>query len=180
MPADLSGPPRALLPPMTTRSLLLISIPVIAACGPPAPVVISGEISAEGRCSATIGDHRLVGPEEGVRVVSRTRRVAGQESQQVIIVYCLLSSPEDEDPVRLDFVKLDAPETRVLEEGRYAIDPEGDQPRSIGVVVTAPGYLDVTREWQPVSGTLEVTSATGAVVEAVFEMELVPGGARTY
>jgi hypothetical protein len=165
---------------MKTPSLLLLSFPVIAACGPPAPVVISGQISAEGRCSAAIGEDRFVGPEGGVRVVSRTRRVANQEPQQVIVVYCLLSSPDDEEPVRIDFVKLDAPETRVLEEGRYAIDSEGDQPRSIGVVVTAPGYLDLTRQWQPITGTLDVTSATGAAVEAVFEMELVPGGARTY
>jgi hypothetical protein len=164
---------------MKTHSLLLC-LPVLAACGAPAPVVVSGEILETGSCSATIGDDSLVGPEGGVRIVSRTRTGPEGEPQRVIVVYCLLSSPDDEELVRIDFVKLGAPDSRVLEEGVYVIDAEGDQPRTIGVILTAPGYLDVTREWLPITGTLEVTSATATAVETVFEMEVVPGGTRTY
>ena len=53
-----------------------------------------------------------------------------------------------------DFVMLDAPDTGVLEVGSYVIDREGDQPRSIGVVVTAPEYLDGARGHRDERGSL--------------------------
>jgi hypothetical protein len=164
---------------MRLRSLSVLWATLLLACGEPSPAAIHGAISAEGSCSATIEEERLDGPAGGVRVVSRTRPGAGGEPQSLIVVYCLLTGP-GEEPARIDFVKLNAPEDGVLEPGSYVIDAEGDQPRSIGVIVTAAGYLDVTLDWQPTAGTLRVTDATAATIEASFEMALVPRGARTY
>jgi hypothetical protein len=164
---------------MRSYALALLAVPLLLACGEPAPVAVTGAISADGSCSATIGEDRLSGPAGGVRVVSPARSTAATEPQRVIVVYCLLTGPEEE-PVRIDFVKLGAPDTGFLEPGSYVIDMAGDQPRSIGVIVTAPGYLDITRDWQPTVGTLQVTDATATTVQASFEMELVPRGARTY
>lgn len=153
--------------------LLLLLFP---ACS---PVAVSGEISSDGTCSAAFGDAALAGPAGGVRVVARPPEEADSAGGHVLVIYCLLTRP-GEEPVRIDFVKLDAPDTGVLEVGSYTIDREGDQPRSIGVVVIAPEYLDRARNWQPTSGTLRVDRSTATTLDAAFEMELRAYGARGF
>lgn len=151
---------------------------LLAACAPaPAPVPVSGELSSDGTCSGAFDGAALSGAAEGVRVVGKPPEKADSAGRHVLVIYCLLSRP-GEAPTRIDFVKLDAPDTGVLEEGSYVIDGEGDQPRSIGVVVTAPQFLDGAHDWQPTSGTLRVDSSTATTVDATFEMELHPGVAR--
>ncbi len=157
--------------------LLLIILPFLAGCETTAQ--ISGSISAEGSCSAVIDGTELQGPEGGVRLVSRATDPSDPESRFILVVYCRLHGPEEE-PARIDFVKLHAPETGVLEPGVYQIDTAGNQPRSIGVVITAPSHLDGARDWQPTSGTLQIDSATATSVDGSFEMEVRARGARSY
>jgi hypothetical protein len=162
---------------MTLRLLLIILIPSLVGCG--SSVEISGSISAEGSCSAVIDGTELTGPDRGVRLVSRATDPADPDSRFILVVYCRLHGP-DQEPARIDFVKLDAPPTGVLEPGVYDIDENGDQPRSIGVVITAPAHLDGARNWQPTSGTLQIDSATATSVEGTFEMQVRARGARSY
>lgn len=159
---------------MRLSALAPVLILLLPACS---PVPVSGEISSDGTCSAALGGAGLAGPAEGVRVVARPPEEADSADRHLLVIYCLLSRP-GEAPARIDFVKLDAPATGVLEVGSYRIDREGDQPRSIGVVVTAPEYLDGARNWQPTSGTLRVDSSTATTLHATFEMELRSHGAR--
>jgi len=141
---------------------------------------VSGEISAATQsCTATIDGDALMGPEGGVRTVARAVDPEDEASRHVLVIYCLLSDPESE-PARVDFVKRDAPPEGVLEPGSYEIDTEGDQPRTIGVVVTAPEYLDGTRNWEPISGTLQIVEWTPTGPGATFQMELRSRGPRTY
>ena len=130
---------------MRLRGLAPLLICLLPACS---PVPVSGEISSDGTCSGAFDGVALAGPAEGVRVVARPPEKADSAGRHVLVVYCLLSRP-GEAPARIDFVKLDAPDTGVLEVGSYVIDREGDQPRSIGVVVTAPEYLDGARTGSP-------------------------------
>jgi hypothetical protein len=162
---------------MKLRLLLMILLPFLAGCGTAAQ--ISGAISAEGSCSAVIDGAELTGPERGVRLVARATDPSDPESRYILVIYCRLHGPEEE-PARIDFVKLDAPETGVLEPGVYEIDRDGDQPRTIGVVITAPAHLDGDRDWQPISGTLQIDSASATSVEGNFEMEVRARGARSY
>ncbi|CAN5700106.1 hypothetical protein BH23GEM6_BH23GEM6_18680 [soil metagenome] len=141
---------------------------------------VSGEISAAASsCSGSIDGEQLSGPEGAVRVISRAVDPEDEASRYVLVIYCRLSDP-DAEPARIDFVKRDAPPEGTLEPGSYQIDTEGDQPRSIGVVVTAPEYLDGNRNWEPVTGTLEILEWTPGGPRATFEMELRARGARTY
>jgi hypothetical protein len=161
---------------MRPRSFALLLFPLLAACG---TAQVRGELAADGTCSATIDGAEVPGPERAVRVVSRAVGEGSPAERHVLVVYCRIDGP-DEEPTRIDFVKLNAPADGTLEPGTYAIDTEGDQPRSIGVVVTAPDYLDVRRDWQPRSGILEVESSTPTAVVGTFEFELRARGARTY
>lgn len=158
---------------MRLPGLAPLLVCLLPACS---PVSVSGEISSDGTCSGAFDGVALAGPAEGVRVVARPPEKTDTAGRHLLVVYCLLSRP-GEAPARIDFVKLDAPDTGVLEVGSYVIDRDGDQPRSIGVVVTAPEYLDGARNWQPTSGTLRVDSSTATTLEATFEMELRSRGA---
>jgi hypothetical protein len=162
---------------MRLRLLPIILVSSLAGCE--SSVEIRGSISGEGSCSAVIDGTELTGPEGGVRLVSRATDPSDPESRYILVVYCRLHGPEEE-PARIDFVKLGAPETGVLEPGLYQIDTEGDQPRSIGVVITAPEHLDGTRDWQPASGTLQIDSATATTLQGTFEMQVRARGARSY
>jgi hypothetical protein len=158
---------------------LLLGALLLVGCGG-ATAEVSGEISAATRsCSGSIDGESFVGPERGVRVVSRAVDPEDEASRYVLVIYCRLSGPEEE-PVRVDFVKRDAPSEGVLEPGSYQIDTEGDQPRTIGVVITAPEHLDGTRNWEPISGTLEILDWSTDTPEATFQMELRARGARSY
>jgi hypothetical protein len=147
----------------------LILLAALLACGQTATV--EGEIFTDRSCAARIGDQPWDGPDGGVRIASRAVDPEDPETRHILVVYCSLHQPEEE-PVRIDFVKLRAPADGVLEPGEYTIDAGGDQPRTIGVVVTAPGALDPRLRWEPVSGTLTVTEASANAVEATFRVEL--------
>jgi hypothetical protein len=174
----MSAPPAAPFSRRNPRSrigLLLLST-LLAACGS-ATAAVSGEIDPGGSCSAEIDGERLAGPDGGVRVVSRAVDPDDPESRHVLVIYCLLTGPESE-PARIDFVKLRAPATGELEPGTYTIDTGGDEPRTIGVVITAPELLDGSRSWEPLSGTLEIVSGAPESLEATFRMEVRAGGRR--
>jgi hypothetical protein len=159
------------MPPIARRPhafFPLLSLLLLLGCR---SASITGEIFEDGSCAAVIDGEPFTGPERGVRLVSRAVDPDDPDPRHVLIVYCSLHQP-DEEPVRIDFVKLRAPADGVLEPGTYTIDTEGDQPRSIGVVVTAPALLDPARTWRPASGTLEITSADPRSIAARFEMEL--------
>jgi hypothetical protein len=156
-----------------------VALPLLAlllGCG--RTVEVSGTISSDGRCDVTIDGTHLSGPDNGVRVLFRPLEGVVPE-RHVLVVYCSLTGP-DTVPARFDFVKLNAPEAGVLDTGTYTIDPQGELPRSIGVVVTAPDHLDGTRHWEPTSGTFQVLSATRNTVDAEFTMELRARGERGY
>jgi hypothetical protein len=164
-------------PQMRTSALLaLLLLTLTPACAPTARV--EGALSEEGSCTAAIDGEPLADHEGRVRVVSRPAAVgSGEAERYVLVVYCRLSRPE-EDAVRIDFVKLNAPANGVLEPGLYTIDGEGRDPFAVGVVVSAPGYLDTGRDWQPQSGTLEIDSATATAAAGRFAVELRGRGAR--
>ncbi len=160
--------------PNTRAPTLLLAV-LLAACGQTATV--EGEIFADRSCAARFGDEPFDGPEGGVRVVSLAVDPEDPETRHVLVIYCSLHR-DDEEPVRIDFVKLRAPADGVLEPGEYTIDAGGDQPRTIGAVITAPGALDARLRWEPVSGTLVVSEATATTIEASFRMELRGRGQR--
>jgi hypothetical protein len=162
--------------PMRRRPFAVLLLPLLAACG---TAQIRGELAADGTCSATIDGTEAPGPDRSVRVVSRAAGEGSPAERHVLVVYCRIAGP-DQEPTRIDFVKLNAPATGELEPGLYVIDTDGDQPRSIGVVVTAPDNLDVQRDWQPTRGTLEVESSTPTTVVGTFEVELRARGVRTF
>jgi hypothetical protein len=161
---------------MRPHPFAILLFPFLAACG---TAQIRGELAADGTCSATIDGTEVPGLDARVRVVSRAVGEGSPAERHVLVVYCRIDGP-DQEPARIDFVKRNAPADGVLEPGSYVIDTEGDRPRSIGVVVTTPEYLDVRRDWQPRSGTLEVESSTPTAVVGTFEIELRARGARTY
>lgn len=74
-------------------------------------------------------------------------------------------------PVRLELVKRSAIEGRLLERGGYGIDAERDQPRSVGVIITAPEVLLVVGQ-QPTTGTPTMERSKSPALDVTSEMKI--------